>query len=63
MSKKITYTAFATDTKTGERVHGQGETTVSDTVAPSQYETTAGFRLASQGYTQPDVNITGVQDC
>ena len=62
MTKKIEFTAFATDQATGNRIQASGETTVSDTVSPSQYETTAGFRLAAQGYTHPNVNITNVSD-
>ena len=63
MPKKITYTASATDSKTGQRVHGTGETTVSDTTAASQYESTASFRIAAQGYKKPSVHITSVKDC
>ncbi|MEV6662766.1 hypothetical protein [Streptomyces nigra] len=52
--KKIKFTAFATS-KTGERSHGSGETTVSNDVPRQNYPEAVRQDLKRQGYT--DVHI------
>lgn len=59
---KIKFTAFATDTKSGQRGHGSGETTVSNNVPVRDYEQTVRQNLTAQGYKDAAINITSVED-
>ncbi|WP_435283068.1 hypothetical protein [Streptomyces koelreuteriae] len=56
---KIKFTAFATDTKSGERGHGSGETTVSHWISRHDYPESIRRDLERQGYKDVHVdNLT-----